>query len=211
MPPIDVVLHTDSGFWSTWAPPLVAAASAVLVAVSSLAGVLAASLITAWQSRRASERNAQAMLAASERSAKALRDVENARTQTEHVRHLQELIADVASTCAAYIGASLAEFRDDLDTSEVHMSRQRFERAIALVRLASSHAALVSAIHDIEAALERLDEARYKNLENQGVGMPLSVAAALLIDNDGLQDKCSALVSTAASVLAEPLSRTPEA
>jgi hypothetical protein len=178
---------THSGIdWSPW------------IALASFVGVLVATLLTGWFTRRAADRNAQALL-----------DVESRRTATEHRRHLRGLVADVASTGAAYVGATLGEFREGTPSTDVHQVRQNFERAVALVFLASSNPSIVKALDEIEDAVDTLNQLRYDQLGNEGNEVPVSILAALFA-KDGIQERCDALITAARAVLADPTGATPE-
>jgi hypothetical protein len=182
-PHIDVTLQTDGTDWSPW------------IALASFIGVLVASLLTGRSTRKAAERNAQALLA-----------VEDARTETEHRRHLRGLVADVASAGAEYTSALhnlLLPGATDGDDEVVTQAAGSFKRAMALLSLTTSQPLIVTALKEVTDANSRLDDLLARNAEDEDASSLSTGILSALYGGDGIEETCDHLVAVATQHLAD--------
>ncbi len=176
MPPIDVNLYT-SGSDLDW--------STLLVALASFVGVLVASWLTGRSTRKAAERSAQALL-----------DVENARTEADQRRHLRQLVADVCGVAMRrvdlYNEVEHEDGRDDV-VAALRQGMHEFTTAATLVVLSATDQRIVDAVKTLTDAES---EARWIATESE-----LDVVA-LQDARQALAAAAGALAGTASGLLA---------
>jgi len=187
MPPIDVNLHTDAGFLTTWGPLL----GSVVVAVITLIGVLRAANKNAKAAQGAAETSAKAASEAAERSAQTVIDAERVRALNEDRRHVRSLVAAAASAARersdlvaqhSYVWHhDLAEehWTDEKQSRMVATYNEMF-RAVALIRLTTDDEKIRRALDDLADAANAMREAVEAGASKQ-VGWLEGVTAACTV------------------------------
>ncbi|MFE5338887.1 hypothetical protein ACFQ80_01580 [Isoptericola sp. NPDC056578] len=188
MPPIEVNLHTDADFITTWGP--------VIIAVVSLVGVLIASNV-----------NANAARAAAKTSAESVIDAERVRALNEDRRHARSLVAAAAS--AARERSDLVAQHSYLwhhDLAEEHWSDEKqarmvatyneMFRAVALIRLTTDDETIRGALDDLATAVATVRTAIEAGAPRQPGWLEGVTAACTVMD-----EAADALVTAAAPAL----------